>query len=135
MPLFLDKDIGGPWRGRWQVVASAVFDAIAGYDLADPVTAASQGKRADSYSKFLDKDGVRGMRLGVVRQLFTPQNTDPDVMKRWSRRSPICDGWAHTSSSHRSPRSTTIRRMLFLLPGPSSSTSTTTCRGSRPARR
>ena len=32
--------------------------------------------------KFLDKDGVRGMRLGVVRQLFTPQNTDPDVMKR-----------------------------------------------------
>jgi len=49
---------------------------------ADPVTAASQGKRADSYPKFLDKDGVRGMRLGVVRQLFTPQNTDPDVMKR-----------------------------------------------------
>ena len=32
--------------------------------------------------KFLDKDGMRGLRLGVVRQLFPPQNTDPDVMKR-----------------------------------------------------
>ena len=25
---------------------------------------------------------MRGKRLGVVRQLFTPQNTDPEVMKR-----------------------------------------------------
>jgi len=32
--------------------------------------------------KFLVKDGLRGVRLGVVRQLFTPQNTDPEVMKR-----------------------------------------------------
>jgi Asp-tRNA(Asn)/Glu-tRNA(Gln) amidotransferase A subunit family amidase len=81
VPLFLDKDIGGP-LARTVVDAVAIFDVIAGYDPADPVTAASHGKRADSYSKFLDKDGVRGMRLGVVRQLFTPQNTDPDVMKR-----------------------------------------------------
>jgi Asp-tRNA(Asn)/Glu-tRNA(Gln) amidotransferase A subunit family amidase len=81
VPLFLDKDIGGP-MARNVADAVAVFDVIAGYDPADPVTAASQGKRPDSYTKFLDKDGVRGTRLGVVRQLFTPQNTDPDVMKR-----------------------------------------------------
>src|SRR5437762_705258 len=81
VPLFLDKDIGGP-MARTVTDAVAIFDVIAGYDPADPVTAASQGKRPDSYLKFLDKDGVRGTRLGVVRQLFTPQNTDPDVMKR-----------------------------------------------------
>jgi len=81
VPLFLDKDVGGP-MARTVTDAVAVFDIIAGYDAADPVTAASQGKRPDSYAKFLDKDGVRGMRLGVVRQLFTPQNTDPEVMKR-----------------------------------------------------
>ncbi len=81
VPLFLDKDIGGP-MARTVADAVAIFDVIAGYDPADPVTGASQGKRADSYMKFLDKDGVRGMRLGVVRQLFTPPNTDPDVMKR-----------------------------------------------------
>ena len=81
VPLFLDKDIGGP-MARTVADAVAVFDVIAGYDPADPVTAASQGKRADSYLRFLDRDGVRGTRIGVVRQLFTPQNTDPDVMKR-----------------------------------------------------
>jgi Asp-tRNA(Asn)/Glu-tRNA(Gln) amidotransferase A subunit family amidase len=81
VPLFLDKDIGGP-MARTVVDAVTIFDVIAGYDAADPVTAASQGKRADSYTKFLDKDGVRGTRLGVVRQLFTPPNTDPEVMKR-----------------------------------------------------
>jgi len=81
VPLFLDKDIGGP-MARTVRDAVAIFDVIAGPDPADPVTAASQGKRADSYMKFLDKDGVRGTRLGVVRQLFTPPNTDPDVMKR-----------------------------------------------------
>jgi amidase len=81
VPLFLDKDIGGP-MARTVRDAVAIFDVIAGYDPADPVTAASQGKRADSYLKSLDRDGVRGTRLGVVRQLFTPPNTDPDVMKR-----------------------------------------------------
>ena len=50
--------------------ALAIFDVIAGCDPADPVTAASQGKRADSYLRFLDKDGARGARLGVVRQLW-----------------------------------------------------------------
>ena len=50
-----------------------IFDVIAGYD---PVTAASQGKRADSYLRFLDKDGAR---RGVVRQLFTPENADPAI--------------------------------------------------------
>src|SRR5215472_15526242 len=81
VPLFLDKDIGGP-MARNVADAVAIFDVIAGYDPADQVTAASQGKRAASYLTSLDKDGVRGMRLGVVRQLFTPQNTDPEVMKR-----------------------------------------------------
>jgi amidase len=78
VPLFLDKDIGGP-MARTVADAVAIFEVIAGYDPADPVTAASQGKRADSYIRFLDKDGARGARLGVVRQLFTPENADPDV--------------------------------------------------------
>jgi Asp-tRNA(Asn)/Glu-tRNA(Gln) amidotransferase A subunit family amidase len=62
--------------------AVAIFDVIAGYDPADAVTVASQGKRPDSYLQSLVKDGVQGMRLGVVRQLFMPQNTDPEVMQR-----------------------------------------------------
>ena len=52
VPLFLDKDIGGP-MARTVADAVAIFDVIAGYDPADPVTAASQGKRPDSYLKSL----------------------------------------------------------------------------------
>jgi len=81
VPLFLDKDIGGP-MARTVADAVAIFDVIAGDDPADPVTADSQGKRPDSYAQFLVKDGLQGARLGVVRQLFTPQNTDPEVMQR-----------------------------------------------------
>jgi len=60
----------------------AIFDVIAGCDPADPVIAASQGKWADSYLRFLDKDGARGARLGVVHQLFTSEDADPGAMAR-----------------------------------------------------
>ena len=72
VPLFLDKDVGGP-MARTVANAVAIFDVIAGYDPADPVTAASQGKRPDSYLSFLDKDGARGARFGVVRQRSPPR--------------------------------------------------------------
>src|SRR5438309_10526847 len=81
VPPFLDQDIGGP-MARTVADAVAVFDVIAGYDPGHPVTAASQGKRADNYRRFLDKEGARGARLGVVRQVFTPENADPDVTAR-----------------------------------------------------
>ena len=55
------------------------LDVIASCDPADPVTAASQGKRADSYLRFLDTDGAR---LCVVHQLFTSEDADPGAMAR-----------------------------------------------------
>ena len=48
--------------------AVAVFDVIAGTDSADPVTAPAQGRRPDSYLNSLDKEGLKGARVGVVRQ-------------------------------------------------------------------
>ena len=60
----------------------AIFDVIAGCDPADPVIAASQGKWAESYLRFLDKDGAHGARLGVVHQLFTSEDADPGAMAR-----------------------------------------------------
>ena len=61
----------------------AIFEVIAGCDPTDPVTAASQGERADSYLRFLDKDGARGARPGVVHQLFTSEAAaDPRAMTR-----------------------------------------------------
>lgn len=80
VPLFLNRDIGGP-MARTVADAVAVFDVIAGYDPADPVTAAAEGKRPDSYLKFLDTDGLKGARIGVVRQLFMGRDTDPEILK------------------------------------------------------
>jgi len=80
VPLFLNRDIGGP-MARTVADAVAVFDVVAGYDPDDPVTAASQGKRPDSYLQFLDKDGLRGARIGVVRQLFRGADTDPEILR------------------------------------------------------
>src|SRR5215470_14427492 len=80
VPLFLDKDVGGP-MARTVADAVAVFDVIAGHDPADPVTAASEGNRPDSYLTFLDKDGLRGVRIGVLRQLFMGPDTDPEIRR------------------------------------------------------
>ena len=47
--------------------AAIVLDVIAGYDPNDPVTADSYGKKAASYTDFLQRDGLRGLRIGVIR--------------------------------------------------------------------
>ena len=78
VPLFLNRDIGGP-MARTMADAVAVFDVIAGYDPADPVTTAAQGKRPDSYLTLLDRNGLNGARIGVVRQLFMGPETDPEI--------------------------------------------------------
>jgi len=80
VPLFLNRDIGGP-MARTMADAVAVFDVIAGYDPDDPVTAASQGKRPDSYLAFLDKGGLKNARIGVLRQLFMGRDTDSEILK------------------------------------------------------
>ena len=78
VPLFLNRDIGGP-MARTMADAVAVFDVIAGYDPGDPVTTAAQDRRPDSYLTFLDRNGLKGARIGVLRQLFMGPETDPEI--------------------------------------------------------
>ena len=59
VPLFLNRDIGGP-MARTVADAVAVFDVIAGTDPADPVTAASQGRRPDSYLELARQGRTEG---------------------------------------------------------------------------
>ncbi|MFC2076850.1 amidase family protein, partial [candidate division KSB1 bacterium] len=84
VPLNVDRDIGGP-MARTVADAVAVFDLIAGYDPADPVTASSRDKRPKSYLDYLDKDGLRGARIGVLRKLFTTDTADPEIIKLMER--------------------------------------------------
>src|SRR5262245_54444187 len=67
MPASPSRDTIGP-IARTVRDAALVLDAIAGYDPKDPVTAASYGRTPDSYTAFLQPNGLRGMRLGVIRQ-------------------------------------------------------------------
>jgi Asp-tRNA(Asn)/Glu-tRNA(Gln) amidotransferase A subunit family amidase len=47
--------------------AAIVLDVIAGYDPNDPVTAESYGRKPESYTTFLQRNGLRGLRIGVIR--------------------------------------------------------------------
>jgi amidase len=79
VPLFLDRDIAGP-LARTVADAVAVFDVIAGSDPADEVTAPAQSRRPYSYLDSLDRDGLKGARIGVVRQLFAGPDPDREVV-------------------------------------------------------
>jgi Asp-tRNA(Asn)/Glu-tRNA(Gln) amidotransferase A subunit family amidase len=45
-----------------------LLDAMAGYDAEDPVTALGVGKVEGSYTRFLDKGGLKGARIGILRE-------------------------------------------------------------------
>ncbi|KPJ93837.1 MAG: hypothetical protein AMS18_04925 [Gemmatimonas sp. SG8_17] len=82
IPLYLDKDIGGP-MARTVTDAVAGFDVIAGYDPADPVTAASREHRVGRYADFLDPTALDGARVGVMRQWSNREGADTEVLGRF----------------------------------------------------
>jgi amidase len=67
IPISQSQDTAGPMARTVRDVA-ILLSAMAGADLQDPATAGSQGKLAHDYTKFLDPQGLKGARLGVVRK-------------------------------------------------------------------
>ena len=47
-----------------------LLDVMVGYDPEDPVTALGVGHVPDSYTKSLDSNGLKGARIGVIRESF-----------------------------------------------------------------
>ncbi|MEE8522303.1 MAG: amidase family protein [Thermoanaerobaculia bacterium] len=82
VPLYLDHDVGGP-MARTVADAVAVFAVIAGYDAADPVTAASREHPVASYLDHLDAGALEDARIGVVRQLADAETGDPEIKQRF----------------------------------------------------
>jgi len=78
IPLLFDHDIAGPMM-RTVTDAAKVFNVIAGYDPADPYTEAGKDHLEDDYTKFLDRDALRGKRIGVLRALVDTDDADPEV--------------------------------------------------------
>jgi amidase len=67
IPIAHTQDTVGP-HGRTVADAAAVLGALTGVDPRDEATQTSAGKSYTDYTQFLDADGLRGARIGVVRQ-------------------------------------------------------------------
>lgn len=56
---------------------ATLLDALVGYDPEDPLTAQGVGNVPDSYTDFLDSNGLQGARLGIIRESIV-SNSEPE---------------------------------------------------------
>jgi amidase len=69
IPISHSQDTAGP-MARTVRDAAIVLGALTGVDPRDAATNASAGKSYTDYTRFLDENGLRGARVGVVREHF-----------------------------------------------------------------
>ena len=78
IPLAFDRDIAGP-MSRTVEDGARIFNVVAGFDTADPLTRLGKGRREADYTKFLDPGGLKGARIGVLRALVDTDDADPEI--------------------------------------------------------
>jgi amidase len=78
VPLNLSADIAGAVT-RTVADTAAVLQVIAGPDPSDAVTAAGRDHVAANYAASLRPDGLKGARLGVLRQAYDTPTLDREV--------------------------------------------------------
>ncbi len=69
VPISHSQDTAGPMC-RTVADAAALLNALIGIDARDALTKVSAGKAQADYTKFLNPNGLKGARLGVVRKSF-----------------------------------------------------------------
>ena len=69
IPIAHSQDTAGP-MARTVTDAALLLGALAGTDPADPATAQSTARAQKDYTRFLDRDGLKGLRLGLARNFF-----------------------------------------------------------------
>jgi Asp-tRNA(Asn)/Glu-tRNA(Gln) amidotransferase A subunit family amidase len=92
IPLSYLADIAGP-MARTVEDAVAVFQVIVGEDPDDAVTARSRGRTIPVYAKSLVRDGLKGARIGVLRQAYErpaqtpggPPSVDEEIVKVFAK--------------------------------------------------
>jgi Asp-tRNA(Asn)/Glu-tRNA(Gln) amidotransferase A subunit family amidase len=90
VPLRVLADIAGPMT-RTVADAVAVLQVIAGEDSGDPITLdgsplepfrpAGKPPAIPAYSLALQRNGLRGARVGVLRQAYERDTTDPEIVQ------------------------------------------------------
>lgn len=84
VPLNSVRDTAGP-MARTVADLAILLDVIAGPDSDDAATARSAGHIPKTYSTSLRADGLKGARLGVLRQVFNAQVTDPIISAHFEK--------------------------------------------------
>jgi amidase len=69
IPIAHSQDTAGPMT-RTVTDAAILLNALAGIDSRDSATSASRGKSSPDYTRFLDRNGLKGARLGIAREKF-----------------------------------------------------------------
>jgi Asp-tRNA(Asn)/Glu-tRNA(Gln) amidotransferase A subunit family amidase len=78
IPLILRNDVVGPMCRTVQD-ATKVMEVMVGYDTNDEITKHSKGKIPENYTQFLQKDGLKGARIGVLRELID-EDSDQEII-------------------------------------------------------
>src|SRR5205823_2799948 len=78
IPLSHTQDIAGP-LARTVIDLTIMLDATVGLDPQDPATAAGVGHVPRSYREALDRNGLRGARVGILKTLFGDAPEDGEV--------------------------------------------------------
>jgi amidase len=79
IPLSYLADVAGP-MARTVEDAVTVFQVIVGEDPDDPMTARSHGRAIPDYRAALVPDGLRGARIGILRQAYERQSADDEIV-------------------------------------------------------
>jgi amidase len=67
IPISASQDTAGP-MARSVADAATLLTVLAGYDPDDPATQPLQSRAPLDYTRFLHRDGLKGVRIGVMRQ-------------------------------------------------------------------
>jgi amidase len=80
LPLSLLADIAGP-IARTVEDATKVFQVIVGPDPADPVTNTAAAHLPQDYLASLDRNGLQGATIGILRPAYERESTDPEIVR------------------------------------------------------
>jgi amidase len=80
IPNSLTQDEIGPIT-RTVTDAALLLDVMAGYDAADPITAFSNGRIPKTYTQHLNRDALKGARVGVMMNMMGSAERHQEVNK------------------------------------------------------
>lgn len=80
IPISHSQDTAGPMT-RTVTDAAIVLSALTTIDKRDAATAQNAKKAEKDYTKFLQKDGLKGARIGIARQYFGKNNRVDKVLE------------------------------------------------------